>query len=316
MPACIDSILKQTENNWELLAVNDVSTDNSLEILNQFAKKDPRIRVFQNQQKGIIPALKLAFEKSTGELITRMDSDDLMAAQKLEVLKSLLLKNGKGHIATACVQYFSETGVKEGYQKYEQWLNALTIKGNNFDEIYKECVIPSPCWMTWREELIRCQAFESITYPEDYDLCFRFYQKGLKIVSSPEIIHYWRDWATRTSRTSETYSNNQYFDLKLPWFLKLDYNPKRPLIIWGAGRKGKKLARLLSENGVNFQWVCNNPKKWGIELFGVQMQNFEIIKDLQSPQIIVGVASPSGVVEIKTFFENHNLQLKKHYFFF
>ena len=111
---CLFSIQSQTETNWELLAVDDFSTDQSLEILNAFAKKDTRINVFKNTEKGIIPALRLAFKKSNGKFITRMDSDDKMMPQKLEILKALLQKKGNGHIATACVKYFAEEGLKEG----------------------------------------------------------------------------------------------------------------------------------------------------------------------------------------------------------
>jgi len=56
----------------------------------------------------------------------------------------------------------------------------LTAKGNNFQEIYKECVIPSPCWMIYRTDMDKCQAFLPNRYPEDYDLCFRFYENGMR----------------------------------------------------------------------------------------------------------------------------------------
>ena len=121
---CLDSIQNQTEENWELIAIDDFSTDHSLQILMDFKEKNPtRVKVFQNQKKGIIPALQLAFQKSQGEYITRMDADDLMEKTKLETLKGILQKNGKRHLATGLVKYFSETTLGEGYQKYEQWLN-------------------------------------------------------------------------------------------------------------------------------------------------------------------------------------------------
>ena len=108
LTACIHSIENQSEKNWELIAIDDHSTDESLEILNSFMKKNPnQIHVFKNEGKGIIPALKLAYENSQGEFITRMDADDLMEKTKLETLKSLLEKNGRGFVATGLVKYFS-----------------------------------------------------------------------------------------------------------------------------------------------------------------------------------------------------------------
>jgi len=313
---CLESIGRQRESKWELLAVDDFSTDDSLEILEAFAEKDSRIKVFQNVEKGIIPALRLAFEKSSGEFITRMDADDRMMPTKLLQLKSLLLQFGGGHVSTGLVQYFSETGLGEGYRRYENWLNELTKTARNFEEIYKECVIPSPCWMVWRKDLFRCGAFEPDTCPEDYDLCFRFYKNRLRVLGSDEILHLWRDHPGRTSRTDDRYSNNQYFDLKLPFFLDEEYDPSRPLVLWGAGRKGKRLAKMLHDQQLPFYWLCNNPAKWGIELFGTNIQNYELLPQLQNPQLIIAVAAPQDQKEILEYLHQHGLKPGAHYFLF
>ncbi|MEL6926946.1 MAG: glycosyltransferase family 2 protein, partial [Bacteroidota bacterium] len=238
----LDSILAQTEIDWELLAINDYSTDNSWSILQQYASKDERIRIFNNTAKGIIPALRLAFAKSRGNYITRMDADDRMATDKLHLLKSALQQKSKGWLATGYVQYFSDGQLGEGYRRYQDWLNAFGESNGHFREIYRECVIPSPCWMLYREDLIRCGAFEADTYPEDYDLVFRFYESGLKITTVLQVLHYWRDHASRSSRNDPNYANQSYLDLKVPWFLKLDYDEKRTLVLWGAGRKAKTIA--------------------------------------------------------------------------
>lgn len=312
---CLNSIIQQTESDWELLAVDDFSTDNSCKILNDFAEKDQRIRILQNTEKGIIPALKLAFQNSSGGLITRMDADDRMSLDKLAVLKSILIKNGVGHLATGCVQYFSANELGGGYLKYEQWLNDLTKNSDNFSEIYKECVIPSPCWMVFRDDLVRCGAFDAKTYPEDYDLCFRFYKNELKVVGSEAVLHHWRDYDTRSSRTMEVYSNNNYFNLKLPYFLELERVENRPLVLWGAGKKGKQLARMLEDRGVFYHWFCNNPRKWGVQLFGATMDDFEKITDLENPQIIIAVASPEGKDEILVYLKKIGLSAGHYYFF-
>ena len=141
---CIESILSQTDENWELLAVDDGSSDNSYQTLKSYADKDSRIQALRNSGSGIISALRLAYENSSGNLITRMDADDKMDSQKLEILKRNLNSSGKGHIAIGLVKYFSETTLGDGYLKYESWLNDLTSVGANYSDIYKECVIPSP----------------------------------------------------------------------------------------------------------------------------------------------------------------------------
>jgi len=197
-----------------------------------YAKKDSRIQVLSNKEKGIIPALQLAFAKSTGQWITRMDADDRMAPEKLAELLKPLSDNGSGNLATGLVKYISTTQLGDGYRRYEKWLNDLTTTSNNYQDIYKECVIPSPCWMCHRDDLIQCGAFDSATYPEDYNLCFRFYKNGLKVHGVKKVLHFWRDHPERTSRQSATYADHRYFDLKLPYFLELDYKSEQPLILW------------------------------------------------------------------------------------
>ena len=316
LPDCLDSILNQTEKNWELWAVDDFSTDNSFAILGKYHKKDGRINIIKNRRKGIAPALQLAFEKSTGALVTRMDSDDIMLPEKLFYLKNKLMKTGPGEIATGQVEYFSKDGIGEGYRRYAKWLNRLTAAGNNFSEIYKECVVPSPCWMCHRSDLIKCSAFQDEIYPEDYDLVFRWREAGFKIIPSDEILHQWRDYPGRTSRTDKNYADNSYLQLKLNWFLKSDFINTRPLAIWGAGKKGKRLARLLNEKKIAFGWVTNNQDKIGHEIRGIELRKFNILEKLKNPQIIVAVAAPDGQEEIKNYFQENNLKPREHYYFF
>ena len=313
----MESILAQTYTDWELVAVDDFSTDNSLDILQKYAASDPRIHIFKNNKKGIAPALKLAFQNSIGQLITRMDSDDIMHPDKLFLLKNKLTENGTGKVATGMVEYFSEEGIKDGYRKYAEWLNGLSLNENHFTEIYKECVIPSPCWMAYKSDLIKCRAFEEEeVYPEDYDLCFRWRDAGYNTVAVKKTIHHWRDYPKRTSRIDKNYSKNTFLDLKLNWFLKRDYIADRPLVIWGAGKKGKTLAKLLNEKNISFGWVSNNKDKIGHEIRGLELRHFDILKKLKNPQIIVAVASPDGQEEILEFLKKYNFEAMKHYFFF
>ena len=313
---CLQSIINQTYNDWELIIIDDSSTDNSYNIVNAFAEKHSNITLLKNNGSGIIDALNLAFKHSKGEFITRMDSDDIMDEDKLKTLHNNLITNGKNHIATGLVSYFSAKGISDGYKKYEQWLNMLTKNGNNYNEIYKECVIPSPCWMLHREDLEAINAFNTNRYPEDYDLTFRCYQANYKIIPSNKILHYWRDYGTRASRTDANYAENSFIDIKTHYFLKLNYNNKKPLVIWGAGKKGKSIAKKLQENNIPFYWVCDNHKKIGKHIYNVEMKPFQHIATLTNPQIIVSVANSIEQDTIKTYLHAHNKISMDDYLFF
>ncbi|MGM0480255.1 MAG: glycosyltransferase family 2 protein, partial [Bacteroidota bacterium] len=141
------SIQAQTHECWEAIFVDDHSTDQSVAVVTSFSKLDSRIKCVTNEGVGIIQALRTAYSHATGNWITRMDADDRMKPRKLEVLLGCLDSNGSKAVAVGGVQYFCDEGLKSGYKNYEKWLNALTRNGTNFQEIFRECVIPSPCWM-------------------------------------------------------------------------------------------------------------------------------------------------------------------------
>ncbi len=316
LPDCLNSIIQQTEKHWELIAINDHSTDDSLTILDQFAAKEERITVLTNDGNGIIDALRLAYKNSKGELITRMDSDDLMLPEKLAILKKQLIENGAGHLATGQVQYFSADELGDGYLKYQDWLNGLTVKGENFKDIYKECVIPSPCWMIHRVDLEKCDAFRPSRYPEDYDLCFRFYESGLNVIPNDSVLHQWRDYPNRTSRTDKNYADNRFLDLKIHYFLKLEYDKERPLVIWGAGKKGKLIARQLIAEKIDFQWVCNNERKIGKDIYGQLLLPFNAIRKMNQPQLIISVAGEVPQKEILNYLKKEKFIEQQDYYFF
>lgn len=286
---CLESILCQTYENWELIVVNDHSTDRTKLILQEYALNDSRIAVMDNEGEGIIDALKLAFENCKGEFVTRMDSDDRMSEHKIEKLIGALIEKGKGHVATGYVKYFSEDELGDGYKKYESWLNGLTEQESNYSEIYKECVIASPCWMVHREDLLKVGGFDG-PYPEDYDLCFRFRNNNLKIIGIQEILHYWRDYKNRTSRTDDNYADNSFIDLKVTHFVQQDLKKGGLLVLWGAGRKGKMIAKKLLSLNVGFHWVCDNQNKIGHNIYGKILQEFNTKLSSKKPQVIVAVA--------------------------
>lgn len=91
--AAIDSIKNQTYENWELLAVNDGSTDNSLLLLKKVAKKDPRIRIYSLKENlGLGAAANLAIQNAKGKYLARFDADDVMPKNRLQ-LQINYLKN-------------------------------------------------------------------------------------------------------------------------------------------------------------------------------------------------------------------------------
>lgn len=88
--ACVDSILKSTFRDFELILVNDGSTDSSDLICDQYARQDKRVSVIHQKNKGISPARNAGLEISKGDFVLMIDGDDCIHSQMIETLYSLI----------------------------------------------------------------------------------------------------------------------------------------------------------------------------------------------------------------------------------
>ena len=301
----LTSIVNQSESEWELVAVDDHSTDDSLKILNDLASTNFKIKVFQNPNQGIISALRCAYSKSSGEYITRQDADDIMPTDKLKKLLSVLNSNDKGTIATGKVKYFSGTKLMDGFKKYEKWLNDLCETNSHYDHIFKECVLASANWLIKRDDFEKLGAFSDAIYPEDYHFVFKAYQNNFKIKSSNEITHLWRDHEKRASRNLEQYSDQKFFPLKVSFFKEI--HGSSDICLWGAGPTGKKLAKELLRQNINFHWVTNNEKKIGKEIYGIRIFDYQSLRDRNNHKLIISVSQRDALSSIINYLKEINL---------
>lgn len=109
LPACLDSVLGQTLREIEVICVNDGSTDKSPEILQEYAKKDSRIIVINQENKGIGSARNVALKVATGEFVGFLDSDDWVDSDYYEKLYNTAIKYD-AQIACSGYKRCSENG--------------------------------------------------------------------------------------------------------------------------------------------------------------------------------------------------------------
>ena len=122
---CLNSILSQTYSNFELIIIDDGSTDNCPQIINKYEKNDSRIKVFRQENKGLSAARNEGLKKANGEYIGFIDSDDYISKYYLEYLLNALTDN---NASISCCTY--ESGTEDNYyhdEKYEGFENDLEI---------------------------------------------------------------------------------------------------------------------------------------------------------------------------------------------
>ncbi len=310
----IESILQQDFQDWQLIAVNDHSSDKGPSIVQNYQKRDPRIIYLNNQEEGILPALRLALENCHSPYVSRFDADDIMPEARLSKMSALLDKSPPKTIVTGMVQYFSDRPISKGYQKYQHWINEVGLNRDHWREIYRECVIASPNWLMRREELLTIGGFDGLRYPEDYDWCFRCYEAKFEVNCLHSTTLLWREHPQRTSRNSEDYGQERFFHLKLQRFLELENYES--LVLWGGGRKARLSATFFDRHQINFRWMDLDPKRYPEGINGHPIEDFRSLTPRQGQKLLVGVyPNPSQRRAIEDFLFSRHLQLGEDYWY-
>ena len=126
----VESVVNQTYPNWELVLVNDGSTDGTLSILQEYAAEDPRIRVFSKPNGGYISAVNLGLEKITGEYFLLMGSDDALGT---DLFRSLSEVPGQPD----CIAFRSvivQDGVIQGVERVTNFRESVSAFDTNMAE--------------------------------------------------------------------------------------------------------------------------------------------------------------------------------------
>ena len=115
---CIESAIKQTYHNLEIILVDDGSTDTSGKICDMYACKDDRIKVFHKQNGGLSDARNTGIEKATGEYIYFLDSDDMLPTGAIEKMLNACVQED-ADMAIAGVEKFVDDKLPQSSEKIE-----------------------------------------------------------------------------------------------------------------------------------------------------------------------------------------------------
>lgn len=126
LPKCLESLIKQTLKDIEIICVNDGSMDNSLAILKEFASKDSRIRIIDNQHQGVAKTRNTGIEQSTGEYIGFVDSDDYIDLDFFEKLYNSATKSNSDIAIASILKHKNFFNIYNA--KYTKEETAITIQ--------------------------------------------------------------------------------------------------------------------------------------------------------------------------------------------
>ncbi|MES2411561.1 MAG: glycosyltransferase, partial [Bacteroidota bacterium] len=184
------SVFNQEYSQWECLLIDDGSTDNTEDIVNKWVEKDNRFSYYKKENKGVSEARNFGLDKAKGAFIQFLDSDDVLASDKLSLSMEAIQKH---QVDIVCTNYrmFSKTTTNNSQpfsklEKFEfNFYNLARFWNDGF-------TVPIHCWF------FKASLFEDIQFPkgltaqEDWVVWLRIFQKAPKTHFIPKPSAFYR----------------------------------------------------------------------------------------------------------------------------
>jgi len=218
----LDSLLAQTFRAFEIILINDGSTDDTAEIIKAYASKDPRIiYVDNNKNCGLVYSLNRAISLAKGTYIARMDGDDICVPTRLEEQVAWLKANPEADLVASWVAFIDEAGHPAGYWELDR-------RTNTPRQIWRQ--MPIDNCIAHPAVMGKASVFKAHPYQEDqpkredHDLWLRLLSAGYKIGKIEKVLLLYRVHAASVTRTDARQVNifmklfeTKYVFLKNQW---------------------------------------------------------------------------------------------------
>lgn len=332
----IDSILEQTFENWELIVVNDCSTDKTPEIIEGYCRRDPRVRAVHNRMNQRLPrSLNIGFAHATGDYLTWTSDDNRYKSPALGLMHDFLEANPGYGLVYCDMDNIDENG---------NVISRVSLEPSTL--YYEDCV--RACFMYTREAAEATGGYDPDMFlVEDYDYWLRIHE-NFPVGHLPENVYIYRFHGGSLTMTKAWQIRQQLYRLrkkeldflleniqdsgrealfldmwavarhevwkqkerffpegKLPegiaWLERIHKGENRmdhtkQIILFGAGDFGRKALEHFGKEKVSC-FIDNNKDNVGKTIEGVPIRSFEyLVEDAQDYQIVISVVAKTAVV--------------------
>ena len=312
----VKSCLNQSFSDFELILIDDGSTDETTKVLNGLIEKDERIRIFFNKHEGIVPSLNFGIVESNGKYIARMDADDVMYPERIAQQVESLEKNSGIGLVSCLVEHGGDAKSQEGYATHVHWINSILTSEEIALNRFVESPIAHPSVMFRKELVERHGNYRAGDFPEDYELWLRWMDAGVEMGKVPRQLLFWNDLSGRLSRMDERYSNEAFNRIKTNYLIKFLEDKIKGRKIWlcGAGRGTRKKSDLLFESDFSFGGYLDvDPKKTGKVFNGLSVSEAEDMPGKDSAYIVSYVGTRGAKNEIRRMLKRRDFEEGKDF---
>ncbi|NDV25055.1 glycosyltransferase [Desulfovibrio sp. JC010] len=315
--AAIESILGQSFEDLELVAVDDGSTDNTAEVLREYAGRDTRLKPIFRDHEGVVGAANAAIEEASGQYIARMDADDTALPERIAKQAALLDRDPQTGLTACRVGFGGDREKNGGYAHYVDWINTLV----GADEIslnrFVEFPFANPSIMMRKELIAAHGPFRDGDFPEDYELVLRWLEAGVKMQKVDEELLIWNDPPDRLSRNHPKYTVEAFYRIKSEYlfrWLQRQIGPDLKVGIIGSGRTSRKRYRMLENLGVETAFYVDvDPRKVGMLIHGKKVLHRDEIPTAGDTFLLSYVASWGARDEVAQFLDARGYVMGRDY---
>ena len=285
--AALASLFAQTCKEWELVAVDDGSSDNTPKILAAAALGDNRVRVFSSPGKGLVNALNFGLSNCRAGLVARMDGDDVSHPCRLELQERFMGENPKVGLVACSFSHFPRQYLKVGMLAYEEWQNRLLTHEQIMADLFVESPFVHPSVVIRRSLLESVGGYLDLGWAEDYDLWLRLAAAGCRFARLPETCFFWRDRPERATRTMAEYTAEAFRRCKVHHLTTGFLQGVEAVTLVGAGLEGRAWRKALAEVGIAVsRWVDLDPRKVGRMLHGAPVVPEHAVEPGSGPMLV------------------------------
>ena len=205
LPDTIRSIVRQTFEDWELVIVDDASTDNTPQVAQEFAASDSRIRYHRNKtNQGPAVSRNTAIQHAQGAYIALQDDDDISLPHRLATQIDYLQKNPRIHMVASLMATFNEQGVQpnswgKGWRSYVKKLPPIERRTS----FVRTCIGT----ILGRAHLFKVHPYRSFfRRNEDYDVLMRCIERANVETIDDVLYHYRKDDKTTNTQTAKAHA--------------------------------------------------------------------------------------------------------------
>lgn len=211
---CLDSVLSQSYQDWEAICVDDGSTDETLSILQQYAKKDVRIKVYSQPNQKQAAARNKAFSLCSGDYVVMLDSDDILVPGFLELLNETITNGSPDIVAYNAENWFPENDNKvEVNVPYSHPAYRTFNTGKEFLDYFVQLKHWGPTGMFYifKQDLLEqyhLRFLEGVYHEDDLFISQLCFFAG-KVVVQPKLVYRYR---MRSGSTMHSFSLQRIYN--------------------------------------------------------------------------------------------------------